>query len=132
MKVKPYLVFNGNAEEAANYYAKALNGKIENLNRYGDCMPNVAEAYKAKIVHLCLILGEESIGMADAEPDMPTTFGTGNIITLHCDSEEHIKAVYAALSQGGEIRCPLQTTFFAKQYADFIDRYGVAWSLIIE
>lgn len=132
MKIKPYLVLNGNTEEVANHYAKILGGKIENLTRYGCCMPDAPENYKEKIIHLCLILGDEAIGMADAEPGTITVLGTGNIITLHCDSEEQVKAIYPLLSEGGNVRCPLQTTFFAKQYAEFIDRYGVAWCLIME
>lgn len=131
MKIKPYLTFNGNAEEAANRYAEILGGKVENLSRFGECMPEVAQEDKNKIAHLCLMLGEESIGIADA-CCTPSTFGTGNIITLHCDSEEQIKNFYEKLSEGGEIRFPLQPTFFAKHYADFIDSYGVAWALIIE
>lgn len=132
MKIKPYLIFNGNAEEAANRYAEILGGKIENLNRYGDCMPDTPQEYKNKIAHICLFVGSEVMGIADAEPGTTTTFGTGNIVTLNCDNEEQIKTIYEKLSVGGEIRCPLQPTFFAKQYADFTDCYGVAWCLIIE
>lgn len=132
MKIKPYLIFNGNAEEAANRYVEILGGKIENLTRYGDCMPDTPHEYKNKIAHICLFVGDEVMGIADAEPGTNTTFGTGNIVTLNCDNEEQIKAIYEKLSAGGEIRCPLQPTFFAKQYADFADCYGVLWCLIIE
>lgn len=131
MKIKSYLIFNGNAEEAANYYAPIIGGKIENLSRFGECMPETAEEDKNKIAHLCLMVGQESIGIADS-CCTPSTFGTGNVITLHCDTEEQIKEIYEKLSVGGDIRFPLQSTFFAKQYADFVDRYGVAWALIIE
>ncbi|CDN30826.1 PhnB protein [Mucinivorans hirudinis] len=132
MKIKPYLIFNGNAEEAANRYAEILGGRIENLNRYGDCMPNVPEEYKNKIAHICFFVGDEVMGMADSEPGTATTFGTGNIITLHYDNEEQIKDAYEKLSVGGVTRLPLQPTFFAKQYAELTDCYGVAWCLIIE
>lgn len=131
MKIKPYLTFNGNAEEAANHYAQILGGKIENLTRYCDCMPEVAEQDKNKIVHLCLMVGQETIGIADA-CCTPTTFGTGNIITINCDNEAQIKDIYEKLSVDGTIGFQLQPTFFAKQYADFVDVYGVAWALIIE
>lgn len=132
MKVKPYLVFNGNAEEAATCYATILNGKIDNLHRYGDCMPDTPDGYKNKIAHICLLFGGDAFGIADAEPGTETSFGCGNIITLHCDTEEQIRAIYEGLAEGGQVRCPLQTTFFAKQYADLTDRFGVAWCLIIE
>lgn len=132
MKVKPYLVFNGNAKEVANRYAEILGGKIENLYHYGDCMPDTPEEHKTKVLHLCLAFGGDAIGMADACPGTQTTFGSGNIVTLHCDTEEQIKSIYEALAEGGQVRCPLQSTFYAKQYADLTDCYGVAWCLIIE
>lgn len=132
MKIKPYLTFNGNAQEVAKKYAEILGGRIENLTLYGDCVPDVAEEHKSRIAHLCLIIGDQTIGIADSCPQQPTTFGTGNVITVHCDSEEQIKSIYQALSAGGTINCPLQATFFAKQYAEFVDCYGVAWCLIIE
>lgn len=49
MKVKPYLVFNGNAKEVANRYAEILGGKIEELTLYGDCMPDTPEEHKSKV-----------------------------------------------------------------------------------
>lgn len=132
MKLKPHLVFNGNALEAATRYAEILGGRIENLHRYADCMPDAPEEYKDKIMHLCLVLGDEAIGMCDAEPGTNTTFGDGVITTLHCDTPEQIRAVYDALVEGGAVRYELQQTFFARQYANITDCYGVAWSLILE
>ncbi len=131
MKLTPHLVFNGYAEEAANFYASVLNGKIENLHYY-DGMPNVPENWKKKVIYLCFTFDGQTIEMCDAEPSTKTTFGNGYLLTLHCDSVEQIKTVYTQLSQGGKIECPLGETFFAKQYAQFNDRYGVQWILIIE
>ncbi len=36
MKISPYLMFNGQAEAAANFYAGVLDGSVENLVRYGE------------------------------------------------------------------------------------------------
>ena len=132
MKATPHLVFNGQALEAANFYATALNAKIENLSRYRDCMPDVPAEYLDKIVHLCLVLNDGKMGLCDACPETQTAFGTGNIVTLHCDSEEQTAKIYAALTEGGSVRCPLQKTFFARQYAELFDRFGVAWCLFLE
>lgn len=36
MKIKPYLSFNGNAEEALNFYTGVFNGTIGEIFRYGE------------------------------------------------------------------------------------------------
>ncbi len=50
MKLNPYLHFQGNAEEALNFYATALNGTISSLERYGDSPMSSDEDYKQKIL----------------------------------------------------------------------------------
>lgn len=133
MRLKPYLTFNGSAEEAAEFYATVLGGTVKELHRYGDFMPDVPEEYRAKVVHLCLEFDGNTFGMADVEPGKKSDFGHwGHSLTLHCDSIEQIETLYAALSAQGSVKCPLGEACFAKRYAELTDRYGVAWALIIE
>ena len=70
MKLTSYLVFNGQAEEAANFYAGVLGGKIENLYRYDTMppqpgMPDVPEEFKQKILHCCIDFPGGSMSTAD-------------------------------------------------------------------
>ncbi len=51
MKNNPYLHFRGNAEEALNFYATALNGTISSVQRYGDSPMPSDEDYKQKLLH---------------------------------------------------------------------------------
>ncbi len=132
MRVRPYLIFNGNAEEAANFYVEAFGGKIDNLTRFGDCMPDTPDEYKSKIIHLCLTIGDDAFGIADAQIGTSTNFGNGQVITIYAQNQEQVTSFYNALSQGGTIQCPLQSTFYAKQYAELTDRFGVHWALFFE
>ncbi len=133
MKLTPYLVFNGQAEEALNFYADAFDGKIENLHRYGS-MPDIAEAHRQKILHACLIFDGGSMSVADTLPNDPAGFGRlGHMLTIDVDSIAKIEAVYAKLTAGAqEIRCPLGEAFFARRYAEVYDRFGVLWALMVE
>lgn len=36
MELSPYLLFNGQCEEAFKFYEKALGAKIEGISRYGE------------------------------------------------------------------------------------------------
>jgi PhnB protein len=133
MKLTPYLVFNGIAQEALNFYAAILNGKIENLHRY-ETMPDVPDHYKEKILHACLTFNNGSLSVADTCPNEKSDFGrNGHILTLDFDSITAIEEVYAKLCEDAqEIKCKLCETFFAKRFAELYDRFGVHWALIIE
>ena len=59
MKLTSYLIFNGQAEEAANLYANILGGKIGELHRYDSMpadagMPEIPNDFKQKIMHCCI------------------------------------------------------------------------------
>ncbi len=130
MKLTPYLVFNGRAEEALNFYADVLGGKIENLHRY-DSMPDVPEEYREKILHACLAFDGGAMSVADTMPGDPADFGRlGHMLTLDLDSIARIEEIYTKLTDGAqEIRCPLDEAFFANRYAEVYDRFGVLWAL---
>lgn len=134
MKIKPYLSFNGNAEEALNFYKNAFNGTIGEICRYGEynAMESPVE-YKDKIIHSELDLNGCSIGVADTLPEMKADFGTlGHSITVYCDTEQQLKDIYSKLSAGGDIKCELCQPPYAKLYAEIVDKFGVLWALIIE
>ncbi len=138
MKLTSYLIFNGQAEEAANFYADVLRGKIENLYRY-DSMPSTPEMTipdecKQMILHCCIVFPGGSMSVADSLPHDKRNFGNkGHMLTLECDSIAHTEEVYAKLTEGAQkIDCELAEAFFAKRYAEVVDRYGVLWAVMYE
>ncbi|MBD8388665.1 VOC family protein [Dysgonomonas sp. BGC7] len=134
MKIKPYLSFNGNAEEALTFYAGVFNGIIREICRYGEYkeMESPAE-YKDKIIHSDFDFNGCGISMADAIPGTRTDFGSlGHTITVFCDTEQQLRYIYGKLSVGGEVKCELSQPPYAKLYAEIVDKFGVLWALIIE
>ena len=81
MNITSYLIFNGQAEEAANFYADALGGKVENLYRYDSMPPQpdmpVPDDFKQKILHCCISFPGGSMSAADTLPNDPRNFGNG-------------------------------------------------------
>ena len=51
---------------------------------------------------------------------------------VRCDSEEDIDAVFAKLSQDGQILMPLGEYPFSRKFAWVSDRFGVSWQLSLE
>ena len=139
MKLTSYLIFNGQAEEAANFYADMLGGKIENLYRYNSMptepgTPEIPSDYKEKILHCCIEFPGGTMSVADSMPSDERNFGNGgHMLTLMCNSVAHTEEVYAKLCDGAKkVLCELGSAFFATRYAEVIDRYGVLWALIYE
>ncbi|MCL2562078.1 MAG: VOC family protein [Rikenellaceae bacterium] len=138
MKITSYLIFNGQAEEAANFYADAFGGKIENLYRYESMppmpdMPEVPAEFKQKIMHACITFPGGGMSVADTLPADPRSFGDGCMLTVSCDSIAQAEGVYDKLCKGAKkITCELGETFFAKRYAELVDRYGVLWAVMYE
>ncbi|MBK5722116.1 VOC family protein [Dysgonomonas sp. Marseille-P4677] len=137
MKLTSYLVFNGLAEEAANFYANVLGGKIENFYRYESMpaqpdMPEVPNDFKQKIMHCCIDFPGGTMSLADALPSDERNFGKGgHMLTLMCESIAQTEEVYAKLcTDAQEIQCELAEAFFARRYAEVVDRYGVLWAIL--
>lgn len=138
MKVTTYLFFNGQAEEAANFYAEVLGGKIENMFRYASMppaengIPEIPEDFKQKVAHCCVMFGDNGISIADALPDDPRDFGNGgHMPTVHCDTIEQAETVFSKLSVNAKkINYPMGEVFYAKRYGELVDRFGILWAVM--
>lgn len=132
--VEPYLFFNGNCEEAFNFYKSVFGGEFVGMMKYKD-MPeggkDVAEELKDKILHVSFPIGREVIIMgSDAGPgEHSVTVGNNIMLTLSMDDEEETKRLYQQLSEGGKVNMELQKTFWAELYAMFTDKFGINWSV---
>lgn len=141
MRINSYLMFNGQAEEAADFYAGVLDGSVENLVRYGDFppmegMPPLSEEYKQRIGHCCIASPHfqcGTMGISDTVMGDTLTFGNGHMLTLSVDSVQDAEKVWARLSEGAQkIMSPLAEAFFAKRYGELTDRFGVQWAVMYE
>jgi PhnB protein len=131
-------MFNGQAEEAAGFYADALKGKIGNLHRFSDFPPcpgyEVPAGCGQLVGHCCIAFDGGSMALADALPSDPRTLGNGgHMLTLNCDSVEQAEEAFARLGVGAQkIACPMQEVFYAKRYGELVDRFGVLWGIMSE
>lgn len=126
------LNFNGNAEEAFTFYAAALQGQIDGLNRYKEMpadptMPLPAE-YAEWIMHTSLSKNGKTIVMgADLLPMMSPEFIVGNNVEvcLMPESKEESDRIFAALSAGGKISMPMADQFRGDYFGSCTDKYGI-------
>jgi PhnB protein len=130
--INPYLNFEGNAEEAFNFYKSVFGGEFTALQRFKDTPEagRVSEKDKEKIMHIALPIGKGNILMAtDALESMghKVTAGTNFHLSLNTDSEEETKKLFNALSAGGKVTVPLDKMFWGAYFGMFTDKFGIQW-----
>jgi PhnB protein len=127
MKMNPYLHFEGNAEEALNFYKDAFGGEILMLSRYGDSPEKTDEEWKHKIIHARLQFGDNLLMLSDGFKDYKID-GKGNIqLSVEMDSEEQLHEVFNKMSESGTVTMPVAKQFWGAHFGMLIDKFGVAW-----
>ena len=135
MQVQPYLFFNGRCEEAIEFYRRTLGAEVAMLMRFKDspqppppgAMPPGSEN---KIMHSCLRIGDTNVMASDGEcTGQPGFQGFG--LSLSVPSEAEADRLFASLSDGGQVRMPLNKTFFSPRFGMVADRFGVLWMVVV-
>ena len=127
MQLVTYLNFRGNCREAFKFYAEVFGGKLD-MFTYGDspmCDQTPPEL-RNNIMHASLQVEGAMLFGGDPPPEMhqtPQGFG----IAIAIEDIERAERIFNALAQGGQIRMPLQETFWAKRFGDLVDRFGTPW-----
>jgi PhnB protein len=126
------LMFDGQTEEAFNFYKSVFGGEFSNLQRLGD-LPTpmeMPEEAKSKILHMALPIGSTILmGM-----DMPPGRGTVNqgnnfFVTLNTSSEAETDELFAKLSDGANIMMPVEQQFWGAYFGMLTDKFGIQWML---
>ena len=136
MRVCAYLNFDGNCEEAFNFYHQALGGTLTEVFRFG-AMPSddgqqLPPELANRVMHMSLRLSDEQIIMgSDTFPGMSPPHNAGNNfnISVHPDSREQADAMFAALAEGGTVTMPIADQFWGDYFGSLVDRFGVQWMI---
>jgi PhnB protein len=130
IKTNPYLFFEGNCEEALNFYAKLFGGKINAMlpHEGTPAEGSVPADWKKKIIHACITIGDSVLMASDAPPahfQKPQGFA----VHVGVDSAAEAERIFKALEQGGKVNMPLQPTFWAERFGMLVDRFGTSWMI---
>ena len=131
-KINPYLNFNGNTEEAFNFYKSVFGGEFITVMRYSETPEagKVPDAEKNKIMHIALPIGEGNILMGtDCLESMGHVVKPGDNIILSVDvhSKEDADRLFSTLSAGGKVHMPIEDTFWGAYFGMFSDMFGIIW-----
>lgn len=127
MKLTPYILFAGNAEEALNFYATTLGGEIQQLSRYGDSPMPGDEDWKQKIIHARLVFDDNLIMISDSFKGNPVSTH-GNIqLSVEISDEDVLNKVFNKMSEGGKVTMPVAKQFWGALFGMLEDKFGVSW-----
>ncbi len=135
IKLNTYLTFEGNCEEAFNFYKSIFGGKFSDIERFESLpqeedMPPMSEEDAQKIMHIALPIGIDSILMgsdATAEFGGPITIGNNFSISINTEDETEAKKVFTGLAADGTITMPLEKTFWNAYFGMLTDKFGINW-----
>ena len=134
-QINPYINFNGNTEEAFNFYKSVFGGEFAMVARFKDMDMGdhpIPESEANKISHIALPIGKHSLLMGS---DTPSFMGTHNEnenrskISISAESKEEADRIYNGLSAGGQVEMPIQDSPWGSYFGMFRDRYGFEWMI---
>ncbi|WP_436244361.1 VOC family protein [Paenibacillus sp. LjRoot56] len=128
-KVKPFLMFEGQAEEAMNFYTSLFDqSEIVSIERYGPAGPGP----EGSVVKATFSIHGQQIMCSDSPVKHAFSFTPSISLFVTCDTVEEINRVFETLSKDGKVYMGLATYPFSERFGWVGDRFGVTWQLSLE
>lgn len=118
-KITPFLWFDDNAEEAANFYVSVFkNSKIGEVSRYGDAGEQAAGRPAGTVMTVDFHLDGQDFVALNGGPHFKFTEAISFVV--NCETQEEIDYFWEKLSGGGEeVQCGWLK-----------DKYGLSWQVV--
>jgi PhnB protein len=124
--LNPYLIFEGNAQQAMDFYEKALGARVEALMRYGDVKGNPHPPKEQnRVMQAKLAIGSGVMMVGDSPPGNPAPQGMH--VALDFDDPVDMARKFEALALGGHVEMPLHDAFWGARFGMLTDSFGVGW-----
>jgi len=114
-KITPFLWFNGQAEEAMNFYLSIFkNSKVGSVTRYGDAGPGP----KGSVMTASFQLDGQTFTALNGGPEFQFTEAVSFVV--HCENQQEVDYYWDKLTAGGK----------AVQCGWLKDKYGLSWQIV--
>lgn len=132
--VNPYLIFNGNCEEAFLFYKSVFGGEFPYIGKFKDMPPgeegctNVSEKDAERIMHVSLPIGDTILmGSDSSEQSGDVVVGANFSVSINVGSTEEADRIFNGLSAGGTVIMPMDKTFWGAYFGMFKDKFDISW-----
>jgi PhnB protein len=132
MQVQTYLMMDGRAEEAIEFYKKTLGATVTMLMRFKEspdphmCSPGAEN----KIMHAYMNIGETGVMISDGRNTGQPKF-EGFALSIATKTEAEADKLFNALADGGKVTMPQSKTFFSARFGMAQDKFGVSWMILV-
>jgi PhnB protein len=132
-KICSHIHFNGNTEEAFEFYRSIFGGEFTRLRRFKDLNNpdfKFPEEEQNKIMLIQMPIGE---GCILSGSDVPNFLGivseeeNRSKILIIAENKVEAETLFNGLSTGGTIEMPLDEGPWGSNLGTFRDKYGVEW-----
>ena len=134
--INPYLIFNGNCEEAFLFYKSVFGGEFPYMGKFKDMPPSedsspLADGDGEKIMHVSLPIsgGTVLMGSDSNASSGVVKMGDNVSLSINTDSREEADRLFNGLSSGGTVKMPMEKTFWGAYFGMFIDKFGIHWMI---
>jgi PhnB protein len=118
LKINPWINFNGNAEEAFDFYKSVFGGDVKKV------------LDENKMMFITLPIGKDNMLIAN---NVPEEMGRVNEnenrskIAVSTESKEEADKIFNGLSAGGNVEVPMTDDLMWSYMGMFRDKYGIEW-----
>ncbi len=132
--INPYINFNGNAEEAFNFYESVFGGEITQVIRFKDLEgPEflVPTDEAESIMRIVLPIGNNTLIANDVPKGMGPVNEQENRskISVTANTREEADKIFTGLSDGGSVEMPMSDSPWATYFGMLRDKYGIEWTV---
>lgn len=132
--INPYINFNGNAEEAFNFYKSVFGGEFASVVRFKDLEGSefpIPENDANKIMRIALPIGGNTLIANDVPESMGPVNENENRSKISVSTESRAEAdkIFTGLSAGGAVEVPLGDSPWGTYFAMFRDKFGIEWTV---
>ena len=132
--INPYLIFNGNCEEAFLFYQSVFGGEFPYIGRFNDMPPAdgnpvLSEEDGNRIMHVTLPISDGYVlmGSDSNSASGEVAFGENVSLSINAKSKEEADKLFNGLSAGGSVTMPMNQTFWGAYFGMFADKFGIHW-----
>ncbi|GIJ52230.1 VOC family protein [Virgisporangium aliadipatigenens] len=125
-KITTFLMFEGRAEEAMTFYVGLFDDSaVLDVQRYGPEGPGP----EGSVLRAAFRLAGNTYQCIDSHVKHAFGFTPAMSLFVECADEAEHDRLWAALSEGGQVRMPVDNYGFSKKFGWTDDRFGVSWQL---
>ncbi len=136
-KIIPNLWFDGNADEAVDFYFEVFENskELSKMHYPTSDLPDFQKDMTGKVLTINFILGDLEFIAINAGPEFKPNPSMSFMVrfdqTKHQNARDKLNETWKKLSEDGKVLMDLQKYSFSEYFGWVEDKYGFSWQLIL-